>query len=87
MARYGPVEEAWAQQKYVRFYPLASSYNGAVAEDTWRVRLDRMGVAKKAQYFILLTAVQAICEGFSNMVDFRHGAFNILHSGRTSRTE
>jgi ribonuclease HI len=80
---YGPVVTAWEQLKLVKFYPLASTYHGAIAEDAWRACLDRLGIDSKAQEEILLTAVKAICMGFSSMVDIRYGALNNMHS-RTS---
>jgi hypothetical protein len=80
---YGPVVTAWEQLKLVKFYPLASTYHCAIAEDAWLACLDRLGIDSKAQEEILLTAVKAICMGFSSMVDIRYGALNNMHS-RTS---
>ncbi len=34
---YGPVVTAWEQLKLVKFYPLASTYHGAIAEPVGRV--------------------------------------------------
>jgi hypothetical protein len=79
MVTYGPVADAWKDVKKVEVFPLASSYNGALAEDTWRRCMDRLGIDGKKQELILLTAVRAICVGFSSMVDIRYGALNNTH--------
>ena len=59
----------------VVFFPLACTYNCALAEDTWRAFMDCLGLDAKAQVNILQTAATAMCLGFSTMVDIRHGSF------------
>jgi hypothetical protein len=66
----------------VEFFPLAASYNGAIAEDTWRAFLDRLGLDEKAQHKVLYTAAQALCVGFSTMVDIRLSSFAHNPAGR-----
>ncbi len=62
-------------QHTVKFFPLACTYNGALAEDTWRTFMTCLGLEDKAQHCVLQEAVKAICLGFSTMVDIRHGSF------------
>lgn len=59
----------------VEFFPLATSYNGAIAEDTWREFMTRLGLDDKAQSQVLYTAAHALCIGFSTMVDIRLSCF------------
>ena len=61
------------QHHSVEFFPLACGYNGAIAVDTWRALMDRLGILPPAQDRVLKLAVRAICLGFSTMVDIRHG--------------
>ena len=60
----------------VKFYPLVSSYNCAIAVDTWHECMTELGLTAKDQHAVLLTAVKAICIGFSTMTDIRIGALN-----------
>jgi hypothetical protein len=53
-------------------FPLASSYNSAVAVDTWHKCMDRIGIDKILPDHVLATAVKAIRIGFSSMVDMRY---------------
>lgn len=55
----------------VEFFPLATTYNGAIAVDTWRACMNRLGLDDKAQTKVLYTAAHALCIGFSTMVDIR----------------
>ena len=55
----------------VEFFPLVASYNGAIAVDTWKACVDRLNLDAKHQERVLLTAAQALCIGFSTMVDIR----------------
>jgi hypothetical protein len=73
---YGQVKLAWQRHKSVDIFPLASSYNGAVAVDTWRQCMDTLGIEAKHQDHVLATAVKAICVGFSSMVDIQYIALN-----------
>ena len=57
----------------VEFFPLACGYNGAIAVDTWRAFMERLGLDPAAQDRVLKLVVRAICVGFSTMVDIRHG--------------
>lgn len=69
---------------HVEFFPLASTFNGAIAEDTWRAFMYRIGIVDiKHQDDVLHIAAQAICLGFSNMVDIRHSS---LAHNRTQGT-
>jgi hypothetical protein len=58
------VVTAWAQLKLVKFYPLASTYHCAIAEDAWRACLDRLGIDSKAQEDILLRYFANCCESY-----------------------
>ena len=60
---------------YVEFFPLVASYNGAIAEDTWRAFMDRLGLDEKAQNKVLYIAAHALCVGFNTMVDIRLSSF------------
>ncbi len=71
-AKYSPIVQAWQGHKSVKLFPLASSYNGAIAEDTWRTCLTRLGVEGEYQDHVLTAAVRAICIGFSSMADIRN---------------
>ena len=57
----------------VKFYPLATGYNGSVAKDTWRAFMQRLELGDKAQVEVFHTLVQELCKGFSTMVDVRWG--------------
>jgi hypothetical protein len=80
---YRQVKQAWQGHKSVEIFPLASSYNGAVAVDTWRQCMDAFGIEAKHQDHVLATAVQAICVDFSSMVDIRYIALNEHRIGHT----
>jgi len=56
---------------YVEFFPLVASYNGAIAEDTWRSFMGRLGLDDKAQTKVLYILAHALCIGFSTMTDIR----------------
>jgi hypothetical protein len=57
---------------YVEFIPLASTYNGAIPEGTWKDFMYKIGINNtKSQDDVLHTAAQAICLGFSTMVDIQ----------------
>ena len=74
----------------VEFYPLSSSYNGAVAEDVWRSFMTRIGIDDQDQDKILLTAVKAICIAFSSMVEIRYGSMaerRAQHDSPNSRSQ
>jgi hypothetical protein len=60
---------------YVEFFPLVASYNGAIAENTWRAFLDRLGLDEKAQNKVLYTVAHSLCVGFNTMVDIRLSSF------------
>ena len=71
----------------VVLFPLACSYNGAIAEDTWRALMDCLEIRSKGQEFVFKNAIRAICVGFSKMVDIRHGCLNeARQAGHTSDT-
>ncbi len=69
------------KQHTVQFFPLACTYNGAIAEDTWRAFMTTLGLDDKAQLNVLRTAAKAICLGFCAMVDIRHGSLFPSHVG------
>ncbi len=79
LTTYGPVKQAWLGRKSVEIFPLALSYNGAIAVDTWRKCMERIGIEEKQQDHVLATAVKAICVGFSSMVDTRYIALTEQH--------
>ena len=58
----------------VEFYPLACTYSGAIAEDTWRKFMNCLELSEKAQEKILKTAIRAVAIGFSTMADIRLGS-------------
>ena len=66
----------------MEFFPLVASYNGAIAEDTWRSFMDRLELDDKSQTKVLYTAAQALCVGFSTMVDIRLSSFANIPAGR-----
>ena len=65
----------------VKFYPLVSSYNCAIAEDTWQACMTELEITDKDQNTVLLTAAKAICIGFSTMADIRISALNNTRAG------
>ena len=80
------VESLREHHAYAEFIPLASTYNGAIAEDTWREFMYRTGIDNaKSQDNVLHKAAQAICLGFSTMVDVRLSSLAHRHMQTTSR--
>ena len=73
--RYRGLMQTLQREHTVEFFPLACTYNGALAEDTWKEFMKCLGLDAKAQTHVLQTAAKAICSGFSTMVDIRHGSF------------
>ncbi len=78
---YANLLQALQQHHTVQFFPLACTYNGAIAEDTWRAFMTTLGLDNKAQLNVLRMAAKAICLGFSAMVDIRHGSLFSNHVG------
>ena len=66
----------------VEFFPLVTTYNGAIAEDTWRAFMTRLGLDDDAQHKVLSIAAHALCVGFSTMVDIRFSCLEHTPSGR-----
>lgn len=73
-AGYTPMVTALRVAHMVEFYPLACTYNGAIAEDTWRQFMNRLEISDKAQETILKTAIRAVTIGLSTMADIRLGS-------------
>ena len=67
------------------FYPLASSYNGAVACDTWTELMTRLELDDAKQTLVLKTAVREIGMGFATMADIRSGAILGLRTQNEQR--
>jgi len=80
---YTQMLQSLRERHTIKFFPLACTYNGAIAEDTWRAFMDRLGLDAKAQIEVLQAAAKAICLSFSTMVDIRHGAL-LNHTSHTS---
>jgi hypothetical protein len=66
----------------VEFFPLVTTYNGAIAEDTWRAFMTRLGLDDDAQHKVLSIAAHALCVGFSTMVDIRFSCLEHTPTGR-----
>jgi hypothetical protein len=60
----------------VELFPLASTYNGAIAEETWRALMTRLELSPQTQNQVLHIAIKHICIAFSDMVDIRHSALS-----------
>lgn len=72
--KYASLVETLKRTHTVEFFPLACTYNGAIAEDSWRKLMECLEIdSSKAQDKVLKTATKAICMGFSTMVDIRLG--------------
>ena len=63
------------QHAYVEFFPLVTTYNGAIAKDTWRAFMTRLGLDDDARHKVLSTAAHALCVGFSTMGDIHFFLF------------
>ena len=70
------------QHAYVEFFPLVTTYNGAIAEDTWRAFMTRLGLDDDAQHKVLSIAAHSLCVGFSTMVDIRFSCLEHTPTGR-----
>ncbi len=58
---------------HVTFVPLACSYNGALALDTWILLMNCLELRPKAQENVLRIAIRNICIAFSTMAYIRRG--------------
>ena len=55
----------------ITFVPLACTYNGAIAYDTWENWLRSLGLKDRDIEYVITKAIRAICIAFSRMVDIR----------------